>query len=227
MWRRHSGCSGYLLYLGVRRLPEGWKHHTVVLPQDYAGVMRDLFEKRCLPREPALYTCVPTCTDPSLAPEGHHVLYVLAPVPHLDAQITWELEAAAFRDRCLQAVERAGWDGLSEDIVFERQWTPHDFASRYNLFRGSAFGLAHTFFQSAYFRPHNRSEDVRGLYLVGASTHPGGGVPIVLTSARLVADAVAADYRRAPQPAPEPCPAGWAAEHPRGVRRTEAASGAE
>jgi phytoene desaturase len=219
MWARESGCSGFLLYLGVKRLPPGWKHHTVLLPDDYAGVMDDMFSKRSLPREPALYACVPTVTDPSLAPEGHHVLYLLAPVPHLDAHISWEDAAPEFRRRCLRAVEAAGWEGLESDIVFERQWTPHDFMRRYGLFRGSAFGLAHTFMQSAYFRPHNRSEDVRNLYLVGASTHPGGGVPIVLTSARLVADAVVQDAAR--QPAARP------ARVTRPPHRPEAARGAE
>jgi phytoene desaturase len=197
MWKRDSGCSGYLLYLGVKRLPPGWKHHTVVLPQDYTGVMHDLFRKRSLPREPALYTCVPTVSDPSLAPDGHHVLYILAPVPHLDAHIHWPEAAPEFRNRCIQAVERAGWDGLEDDIVMERQWTPQDFLGKFGLFRGSAFGLTCSFWQSAYFRPHNRSEDIRNLYLVGASTHPGGGVPIVLTSARLVAEGILADAERA------------------------------
>ena len=108
------------------------------------------------------------------------------------------------RERCIRALERAGWEGLEQDIVVERQWTPLDFRAQYGLFRGSAFGLAHTFFQSAYFRPHNRCAEIPGLYFVGASTHPGGGVPIVLTSSRLVADAVQADAR---VPAPSPlCP---------------------
>lgn len=210
MWKGDSGCSGFLLYLGVKRIPENWRHHTVVLPSDYEGVMHDLFRKRCLPREPALYACVPSLSDPALAPEGHHVLYVLAPVPHLDAHIEWERKGGEFRNRCVQALVRAGWEGLEEDIVLERRWTPHDFMRQYNLFRGSAFGLSCTFFQSAYFRPHNRSEDIRNLYLVGASTHPGGGVPIVLTSARLTADAVQADWERAQQ------------RRPAGLRRLDA-----
>ncbi|MFN3653315.1 MAG: phytoene desaturase family protein [Armatimonadota bacterium] len=197
MWRRESGCGGYLLYLGVKRVPDDWLHHTVLLPHDYEGVMADLFRRRCVPREPAIYACVPTLSDPSLAPPGHHVLYVLAPSPHLDCHIDWAAAAPLMRERCFRALEAAGWDGLESDIVFERQWTPADFLHRYELFRGSAFGLSCLFNQSAYWRPHNRSEDVPGLYLVGASTHPGGGVPIVLTSARLVAEAVTADAARA------------------------------
>jgi phytoene desaturase len=193
---RESGCSGYLLYLGVRRVPADWRHHTVLLPPDYPGVMEDLFTRGVLPRHPALYACVPTLSDPTLAPAGHHVLYLLAPVPHLGGRVNWEAEGPAFRRRCLDAVRAAGWEGLEEDVVLERQFTPPDFQRRYGLYRGSAFGLAHTFFQSAYFRPHNRSEEVRGLYLVGASTHPGGGVPIVLTSARLVAETMEQDWAR-------------------------------
>lgn len=196
LWKRDSGCSAYLLYLGVRRVPEGWGHHTVVLPDAYEGVMHDLFQKRSLPRAPALYTCVPTLTDPSLAPKGQHVLYVLAPVPHLDSHVDWVTAAPEMRRRCLHALTQAGWDGLEEAIVFEREWTPADFLRQYGLFRGSAFGLSCTFGQSAFFRPHQRSEDIRNLYLVGASTHPGGGVPIVLTSAQLVAAAVQRDAGR-------------------------------
>jgi phytoene desaturase len=198
MWKRQSGCSGYLLYLGVKRKPADWPHHTVLLPDDYAGVMEDMFAKRSLPREPAVYACVPTATDPSLAPPDHHVLYILAPCPNLDSHINWAEAGPIFRRTCIDAVKRAGWSTLDDDIVFERQWTPNDFLSEYSLFRGSAFGLACTFWQSAYFRPHNRSEDVRNLYVVGASTHPGGGVPIVLTSARLVAEAVEQDWQRQP-----------------------------
>ncbi len=207
MWQRDSGCSGYLLYLGVKRVPENWQHHTVILPEDYEGVMRDIFDKRTLPREPALYACVPTLSDPSLAPAGHHVLYMLVPCPHLDSHVDWEAAAPEFRRRCIESVKKAGWDGLEDDIVMERQWTPQDFLKSYNLFRGSAFGLSCTFFQSAYFRPHNKSEDIRNLYLVGASTHPGGGVPIVLTSSKLVADAVQQDWvrqRGAKRPAVSP-----------------------
>ncbi len=218
MAARDSGCSGYLLYLGVKRLPENWRHHTVLLPQDYEGVMEDLFVRQCLPREPALYTCVPTCTDPSLAPEGHHILYMLAPAPHLEGAVDWEREAPRFRQQCLDAVRRAGWEGIENDIVFEREWTPIDFQREYGLFRGSAFGLTCTFWQSAYFRPHTRSEDVRNLYLVGASTHPGGGVPIVLTSARLVADTIQSDAARQSRRTLAPWPA---------LRRERVRSGAE
>ncbi|MGV3720010.1 MAG: phytoene desaturase family protein [Actinomycetota bacterium] len=218
MWQAESGCSGYLLYLGVDRIPDDWKHHTVLLPNDFSGVMDDLFRKRCLPREPALYACVPSLTDPSLAPAGKHSLYVLAPVPHLDAQVCWEEEAPQFRTRCIRALEAAGWEGLEQSIVVERTFTPRDFQRAYGLFRGSAFGLSCTFWQSAYFRPHNRSEDIRNLYMVGASTHPGGGVPIVLTSARLVAETAHADAQgRATR--------GWAC--PITARMKRVASGAE
>ncbi len=190
---KQSGCSGYLLYLGVKRVPDDWGHHTVALPADYAGTLDDMFRQGRLPQKPAVYACVPSRTDPTLAPEGRHVLYVLAPVPHLNPSVDWSTEAPVFRERCLDALETAGWHGIRDDIVFERSWNPETFQEKFGLFRGSAFGLACSFMQSAYFRPHNRSEDIPGLYLVGASTHPGGGVPIVLTSARLVADTVVAD----------------------------------
>jgi phytoene desaturase len=189
--RHDYGCSGYLLYLGVKSIPSAWGHNMILLSEDYEGILDDICRKKILPRDPAMHVCIPTRTDPSLAPEGHDVVYVLAPCPNTQCDIDWERDGPILRERVLDKLEATGLPGLRDNIVYERAFTPPDFESHYGCYAGAAYsGLAPTFLQSAYFRPHSRSEDVRDLYFVGASTHPGGGVPIVLTSGRLAAEEI-------------------------------------
>jgi phytoene desaturase len=186
--QRRYGCSGYLLYLGVRGLHSHWGQNSVILSEDYNGVLNEVCHLQQVPSDPALHVCIPTRTDASLAPEGHDVVYVLAPCPNAQAPIDWQAEGPRFRERILDKLEAMGMPGLRDKIVFERTFTPPEFESLYGCYGGAAYGgLIPTFGQSAYFRPHSRSEEVAGLYFVGASTHPGGGIPIVLTSGRLVA----------------------------------------
>ncbi|MDQ3699619.1 MAG: phytoene desaturase family protein, partial [Chloroflexota bacterium] len=203
-WRRHwtddrldrlrLSMSLYLLYLGLnRRYPE-LSHHTIVMPGDYRGVLGDLFERRVAPREPALYIHAPTKTDPTLAPPGGEVLYVLAPVPHLDGRIDWRTEAPRMREQILTYLEQElGLAGIRQAIVVEQQRTPLDFRDGLASERGAAFSIQPLLLQSAYFRPHNRSEDVAGLYLAGAGTHPGPGVPGVLLAGEVAATLASGD----------------------------------
>lgn len=193
--RMEYGCSAHLLYLGVRDLQTSFGHHEVLLSSDFDGSLEAITRTRELPRDPAMYVCIPTRTDASLAPEGHDVVYILTPVPHLGAKVDWSVEGPRLRETVLATLERRGMPGLRERIVLEREFTPADFEARYGCFNGSAFGLSPLFLQSAYFRPHARSEDVDGLYFAGAGTHPGGGVPIVLTSGRLAAETINAERR--------------------------------
>jgi phytoene desaturase len=169
------------------------RHHEVLLPADFAGALDDITRRKVIPRDPALYVCTPTRTDPTLAPPGHDVLYVLTPCPHLGGSVDWETEGPRLRDTVIAKLERSGFCDLRNRIVFERQFTPVDFERQYGCYQGSAFGLSPRFFQSSYFRPQMRSEEIQGLYFAGAGTHPGGGVPIVLTSGRLTAETIAAD----------------------------------
>ncbi len=195
--RRAYGCSGYLLYLGVKHIPSHWGHNMIVLSEDYEGILDDICRKKALPRDPAMHVCIPTRTDPTLAPEGHDVVYVLVPCPNTQSAIDWDREGPILRERVLDKLEATGLPGLRANIVYERAFTPLDFETHYGCYAGAAYsGLTPSFLQSAYFRPHSRSEDVRDLYFVGASTHPGGGVPIVLTSGRLAADEIVANARR-------------------------------
>lgn len=191
--RQRFGCSGYLLYLGVRKIPSDWGHNMIVLSDDYQGILNDICVKEILPHDPAMHVCIPTRTDPSLAPEGHDVVYVLVPCPNTQGNVDWEREAPIMRERVLDKLEATGLPGLRDNIVFERQFTPPEFETLYGCYAGAAYSsLTLDILQSAYFRPHSRSEDVRDLYFVGASTHPGGGVPIVLTAGRLTAEEIVA-----------------------------------
>jgi phytoene desaturase len=193
---RDYGCSAYLLYLGVKDLPKNFKHHEVFLGDDYEGTLHAITRAGEFPADPALYTCIPTRTDPSLAPEGHDVLYVLVPCPHSKSKVDWAAETPAIRERVLDKLQRLGFGNIRENIVFEKQFTPLDFQDRYALYAGSAFGLAPLFTQSSVFRPRMKSEEVDGLYFAGAGTHPGGGVPIVITSGRLAAECITADHSK-------------------------------
>ena len=195
--KQQFGCSGYLLYLGVKKIPSSWGHNTIVLSSDYEQILDDICVKQILPRDPAMHVCIPTRTDPSLAPEGHDVVYVLVPCPNTQGNIDWVREAPLMRERVLDKLEATGLPGLRDNIVFERQFTPPEFEELYGCYAGAAYsGLTLDILQSAYFRPHSRSEDVEDLFFVGASTHPGGGVPIVLTAGRLVAEEITAAVRR-------------------------------
>ena len=195
--RRDYGCSGYLLYLGVKQIPSDWSHNMIVLSDRYEDVLSDICVHKRLPRDPAMHVCIPTRTDPTLAPPGHDVVYVLVPCPNAQAAIDWPTEGPLLRERVLEKLEAAGLPGLRENIVFEKSFTPPEFEAVYGCYAGAAYsGLSPTFLQSAYFRPHSRSEEVADLYFVGAGTHPGGGVPIVLTSGRLAAEEIVAARRK-------------------------------
>lgn len=189
------GCSCFMIYLGVNKKYPHMAHHTVVLPKQFDSVLGDLFEQGVPPQEPAYYICRPTATDASLAPEGNEVIYLLFPVPHLKQYDKWDKEEIQlYRENLLKQVEETYLPDLRKHIVYEQIFTPRDFKSTYGILHGSAFGLSPLFFQSAYFRPRNVSPDIENLFFAGASTHPGGGIPVVLLSGRLVANEIAARF---------------------------------
>ncbi len=196
MKRYDYSMSCFMLYLGLARRYEHLRHHTIFMPDRYREMIQAIFHGRGLPDDLALYLHAPTRTDPSMAPVGGESLYVLAPVPNLAHGIDWIRDAPAFRDRIIRFLEQeAGLQGLEASIVTEQTFTPLDFASELRSHLGAAFSIEPTLFQSAYFRPHNRSAAIEGLYFVGAGTHPGAGIPGVLLSAgitsRLVIDDLA------------------------------------
>jgi phytoene desaturase len=176
----------FVWYFGTRRRYPDIPHHMILLGPRYRELLGDIFDRKVLADDFSLYLHRPTATDTSLAPEGCDTFYVLSPVPHLEAGIDWASRAEPYRQRIAQMLGDTVLPGLSEAICTERYLTPADFESRYLAFKGAAFGMEPRLLQSAWFRPHNRSEDIRDLYLVGASTHPGAGIPGVLTSAKVL-----------------------------------------
>jgi phytoene desaturase len=191
--RRHS-MSLFVIYFGTRRRYPGIAHHTVLFGPRYAELLRDIFGRGVLADDFSLYLHAPTVTDPSLSPPGHEAFYVLSPVPHLGkAPLDWETVGPRYADRILAELERRYLPGLRAEIVTRRIFTPLDFARELNAHHGSAFSLEPILTQSAWFRVHNRDPDLRGLYFVGAGTHPGAGVPGVISSARATAGLAIAD----------------------------------
>jgi phytoene desaturase len=186
--------SLFVLYFGTNRRYPNLAHHTILFGPRFQGLLRDIFHGHRLPEDFSLYLHAPTITDPGMAPPGGESFYVLSPVPHLgNAAIDWEAVAPRYGDAILASLEQH-LPGLRGSIVTRRHCTPADFAGRFNAHLGSAFSVAPTLTQSAYFRPHNRDPDIPGLYLVGAGTHPGAGVPGVVNSAKATCDTIAADF---------------------------------
>ena len=176
----------FVLYFGTtRRYPEV-AHHTIVLGERYRELLRDIFHRKVLADDFSLYLHRPTATDPSMAPPGCDAWYVLSPVPNLQAGIDWNESGPRYRDRIVAALGENLVPGLEETITEDFYITPADFRSRYLSLHGAGFSVQPTLSQSAYFRFHNASEDVENLFLVGAGTHPGAGLPGVVSSARVL-----------------------------------------
>jgi len=182
--------SAFMMYLGTRKKYPGLLHHNVVFGGDYRGAFRDIFERFVVPEDPAFYVNAPAHTDPSMAPEGKDSLYVLVPVPNREAKLDWKVEGPRVREKVLDRLAELGHADLRENIEVERHFTPDDYELTLNLERGSAFGLSHNFFQVGPFRPANVDPNVSNLFFVGASTQPGTGLPMVMLSAKLVAERV-------------------------------------
>ncbi len=185
--------SAFLLYLGVRKQYPQLLHHTLILSERYKQLVKDIFDNRILPDDFSMYLHVPSRTDPSMAPPGCESMYVLVPVANLSAGIDWSSTKQLYANKILKFLEEEfGLAGLRENIEVQEIFTPEEFAGQRNSFLGSAWGVEPKFTQTAYFRPHNRSEDIPNLYFAGAGTHPGAGVPGVLLSAeateRLILD---------------------------------------
>lgn len=180
--------SLFVIHFGLKRPQPQLQHHTVCFGPRYRALIDEIFNGRSLPEDFSLYLHAPCVTDPSLAPPGCSSHYVLAPVPHLgNAPIDWQAEGPRYRDRILAYLEQHYMPGLREDLVTSRIFTPGDFRDELNAHLGSAFSLEPVLRQSAWFRPHNRDPQLPNLYLVGAGTHPGAGVPGVIGSAKATA----------------------------------------
>jgi phytoene desaturase len=184
--------SLFVIYFGTKRRynDSGLAHHNIILGKRYKDLLSDIFHKKHLSEDFSLYLHMPTLTDPSMAPEGHEAFYVLSPVPHLDAGIDWNKAAKPYRDTIMQFLEDNYLPDLQENIVAEHYIDPLHFQNTLNSYKGSAFSVEPILTQSAWFRPHNRSEDFDNLYFVGAGTHPGAGLPGVLSSSKIAEDLI-------------------------------------
>jgi phytoene desaturase len=182
----------FVWYFGTRRRYDDVAHHTIMLGPRYRGLLRDIFERKRLAEDFSLYLHRPTATDPSQAPEGCDSFYALSPVPHLGGDVDWSVAAEPYRRAIEQRLAETVLPGLPGEIATSMVTTPADFEQRLLSFRGAGFSFEPLLTQSAWFRPHNRSEDVDRLYFVGAGTHPGAGIPGVLSSARVL-DSVVPD----------------------------------
>ncbi len=193
--RARYSMSLFVWYFGTdRRYPEV-PHHTIVLGPRYRELLADIFERKTLAEDFSLYLHRPTATDPSLAPPGCDAFYVLSPVPHLDSGVDWRERAEPYRQAIARRLAQTLLPDFERHVVTSRLMTPQCFRDRLLSYKGAAFGLEPVLTQSAWFRPHNRSEEVDRLYLVGAGTHPGAGLPGVISSARVL-DSLVPDAAR-------------------------------
>ncbi|MFO8154638.1 MAG: phytoene desaturase [Pseudomonadota bacterium] len=192
--RKSFSMSLFVVYFGLRREHPDLSHHTVLFGPRYRELIREIFDGPELPEDFSLYLHAPSGTDPSLAPAGCSTYYALSPVPHLgSADIDWTVEGPRYAERILERLEQTLIPGLRDDLVVQRILTPFDFRDELHAHLGSAFSVEPVLTQSAWFRPHNRDAELENLYLVGAGTHPGAGIPGVVGSARATAGLMADD----------------------------------
>lgn len=176
----------FVLYFGTKKQYPDVPHHTIVLGPRFKPLLRDIFHRKILTEDFSVYLHRPTATDPSLAPEGQDGFYALVPVPNLEGDIDWDTAGPELRDRLVKFLDERILPGLAAEIVEDFFVTPKTFESRFLAHKGAGFSIQPIFRQSAWFRFHNVSEDIENLYLVGAGTHPGAGLPGVLSSAKIL-----------------------------------------
>lgn len=182
--------SLFVVYFGTKRRYTNIAHHEILMGPRYRGLLEDIFKRKILAEDFSLYLHRPTATDPGLAPAGCDSWYVLSPVPHLGGEIDWSERARPYRDAIIEYLEERYLPELSRHIVAEHHIDPLHFRETLNSHLGSAFSVEPILTQSAWFRPHNLSEDVPNLYFVGAGTHPGAGLPGVISSGKIVAEMI-------------------------------------
>lgn len=176
----------YVLYFGTTQKYDDIAHHTIWLGNRYQSLLDDIFNKQVLAEDFSLYVHRPTATDPSMAPEGCDSFYVLSPVPNLQSGLEWDDIRDDYANKIIEALDRTMMPGLKKCIVEQFDMTPKEFKTEYLSEHGAGFSIAPTLTQSAWFRYHNKAEGLKNLFLVGAGTHPGAGMPGVLSSAKVL-----------------------------------------
>lgn len=199
--RKNPTMGLFVSYFGSTKRYPDLAHHTIIMGPRYKALLDDVFDRKVLADDFSLYLHAPTVTDSSMAPPGCESFYVLSPVPNQRSGIDWAKEGPRYQDKILTALDRDYLPGLKATLVDPFSVDPRYFEKNLRSIDGAGFGIEPTLTQSAWFRYHNRSEDVEGLYFVGASTHPGAGVPGVLNSAKVLEKVVPRPYQPVPIPA--------------------------
>jgi len=176
----------FVLFFGTKRQYPDVAHHTIWMGPRYEALLDDIFNRKILAEDFSIYLHRPTATDESFAPPGGDSFYALVPVPNLQANIDWDVKGPELAERVITALGQRRLPGLRESIVDQFFMTPVDFEERYLSPDGAGFSVSPLFTQSAWFRFHNRHRNVKNLYFVGAGTHPGAGLPGVVSSAKVV-----------------------------------------
>ncbi len=184
--KKRFSCSTFMMYLGIRGRYDNLKHHTIHISKDYDRNLRQIEKDFVLPDDPSIYVQNPCITDPSLAPEGKSTVYVLVPVPHLNPNTPWDdSQTQAFRELAFKKLAEIGMGDLRSRIEYEQIVTPANWRDDFSVYRGATFNLAHNLGQMLHLRPHNKFEELDGVYLVGGGTHPGSGLPVIYESSRI------------------------------------------
>ncbi len=199
---RRFSCSTFMLYLGIEGRYDDVAHHNIYLSEDYRDNLADIETRHVLSRDPSMYVQNASVTDPTLAPRGMSTLYLLIPVTHRHPNVDWRREAPRYREVALDQMERIGIRGVRDRIRVEKMLTPDDWQEGYEIYKGATFNLSHDLGQMLHMRPHNRFEDIDRMYLVGGGTHPGSGLPVIYSSARITTNLLLDDLGIAPATTP-------------------------
>ncbi|MEZ5428912.1 MAG: phytoene desaturase family protein [Pyrinomonadaceae bacterium] len=183
-------CSGFVILLGTNKKFPQLAHHNIFFSEDYRAEFDAIFEARRPASDPTVYVCASSRTDESQAPAGAENLFILVNAPYTGPKTDWEKEASSYRDLIVEKLEPFGLEDLENSIRFEQIITPEDFEKKYRANRGSIYGVSSNGILSAFMRVPNRARDIAGLYFVGGTTHPGGGMPLVLLSGKMAADLI-------------------------------------
>jgi phytoene desaturase len=183
--KKSMSCSAFMLYIGLRGIYDHLPHHTIYVAKNYNKNMNEIGSSHMLSTDPSFYVQNACITDSTLAPEGKSTLYVMVPVTHKSPKVNWESERSRYRDLILNKLAELGAPDIHSRIECEQLFTPADWETHFELYKGALFGLSHIWSQMLHLRPHNRFEELDRVYLVGSNTHPGSGLPVIFQSAQI------------------------------------------
>ncbi len=197
--KKKYSCSTFMMYLGIDGCYDDVSHHTIYLAENYKDNLKDIEERHRLSENPSFYVQNASVTDATLAPKGQSTLYVLLPVTHDTGSVDWAKETPRYRALAIEQMEKIGIKDVERRIRTEKIITPSGWTQEFDLYKGATFSMAHSLDQMLHLRPHNRFEDIDGMYLVGGGTHPGSGLPVIFESARITSRLLLEDLQVEPQ----------------------------